>query len=150
MVRERQLVLGRLDEHPFGDALQNDIQLVSRPSHLARVELGLTSASLLGGGDANRLIRLAALSQIARDLGVASERALAIVQRRHEDGSPEARAVLADAQSLFFEPPVLSGVSEDLGRPFGRPIVLGEEDRVGLPDDLLGRIAFDSPGARVP
>ncbi len=111
--------------------------------HLLRLE-----ERLLRG--IQRLLRFAALGQIARHLGEADQPARRITHRIDQDRRPEARAVLAHAPALRLEPALALGPVERDGGQAGLAILLGIEARKMLPDDLALGIALETLRARIP
>jgi hypothetical protein len=97
-----------------------------------------------------RLLGDATLGHVARDLGKSDEPAPFVVDGVENGQSPEARPILAQAPTLVLEPPNLPRRGE---RATGqtRLLVLGrEKHRKVPPQHLLGAIALDALGTRVP
>ena len=91
-----------------------------------------------------------ALGGVAGDLGEAAETATGVAEGSDHDLGPEAAAVLAQAPAFGLEATLVGGHSEGaLGQ--APADVLGRiEDRYRLAQDLLGGIALDALGTRVP
>ena len=92
----------------------------------------------------------AALGDVAGDLGEAQDGAIWSANRIDHDVCPEARAVLADTPAFLLEAALAPRGGQRLRGQAVRAILVGVEAREMLADDLLGRIALDALGARVP
>ena len=66
------------------------------------------------------------------------------------DVGPEARAVLADAPGLLLDASARRGKAQQLGGPAAIDVLLGEETREVLTENLFRGIALDTLAARVP
>ena len=91
-----------------------------------------------------------ALGEVTRDLGEADQLALGVEHARNDDVGPKARAVLADAPRLVFEPTLARGDLQLLFALAGFDVLLGEEAREMLANDLVGGEALDALRAGVP
>ena len=96
------------------------------------------------------LVRPPLFGQVARDLREPAHLPAFVVQGRHDDGRPEAAAVLPDAPPFLSISTVGAGRGEDLARLARAAVRVREEDLVRFPDDLLGRVTLDPLRARVP
>ena len=67
-----------------------------------------------------------------------------------DDVRPKLRAVLADAPAFPLEASFARGSLERVLRQSGGPILFGIEAGEMLADDLVGEVALDALGARVP
>ena len=95
-------------------------------------------------------LRLAALGDIAGDLGVADQLAGFIANRIDHHAGPEERTILADAPAFLF---IAAGLACNRQRPCraaGGLILVGVEAREMLADDFRRRVAFDPFAAGVP
>ena len=145
--RREKLVLepGRLfravarDPQVFGQAARPLLVLFRRP------------ARLLGARQRDPLLLVPfPLRQIARDLREPDQSPVVIANGGDHHVGPETRAVLPDAPALVFEPAVARR-SFQLPLALARPdILLGIEAREVLADDLVGGVALEPLGARVP
>jgi hypothetical protein len=84
------------------------------------------------------------------ELGESVERAVRISERCEGEIGEELRAVLADAHALLLVPPRPIGEAQDLGGPPRGDRSRREEPRVVRADDLVGGVALDALGTRVP
>ena len=75
------------------------------------------------------LLRFLALGDVAGDLGEAQNGPVAVADGIDDDVRPEARAVLADAPALLFEPSLPRGRRQRVVRLAGLPILLRVELR---------------------
>jgi hypothetical protein len=150
IVGEDQLTFRCLDRDAFGDAAEDQVELIARAAHVAFVELRLPPSGLLCRGEARRFVRLPARGEVTRDLRESSERATTIAERGDDDRRPEAATVLAHAPALFFEPAVGADEREDGFGLAGGAVLSGEEHRVWLADDFIGRVTLDSLRTGVP
>src|SRR5439155_24303828 len=92
--------------------------------------------------------QLAAMGEIAGDLGETDQAAVAIQHPADDDVGPEAGAVLAHAPALALESAV---AGRDLQLHVALAGVLGRvEAREVPPDDLLGAVSLDPLRASVP
>src|SRR6185437_409409 len=97
-----------------------------------------------------RDLRLAALSEITRDLGEADEISIGVAYRIDNDMRPEVGAVLAHAPTLGFELALLLGDFENTAGEVSRPVLVRVEPGKMLANNLAGRIAFEALGPGVP
>ena len=112
------------DLHGAADGREGVAQLVGEQ----RQELVLQAVGLL------ELIDLAALAQVARDLGEAPQLSVLVVERRDHDVGPEPRAVLTNPPALVFDASVLDrGVERHCGLPRAMDFA-GVEDGECLPN----------------
>ena len=99
---------------------------------------------------AQRGLRADPLRHVAGDLGKRDQLAVPVADRVDHHIGPEARAVLAHAPALDFEPPGLGrGAQRALGHA-GRQILRRIEAREMRADDLARLIPLDALGAGVP
>src|SRR4029077_9059666 len=73
-----------------------------------------------------------------------------VADRRDRDAGPERRAVLAHAPALLLVAAVGDGQLEYLGKMVAGAIIIGVEHPKVAADRLVGRIALEALGARVP
>lgn len=92
---------------------------------------------------------VAALGDVARDLGEADQRA-ALVDRVDHHAGPEERAVLSDAPAFLLISALFPGNTERPRRLAIGAVGLGVEAGKMLAEDFLGRIALDAFAADVP
>ena len=94
--------------------------------------------------------RLPALAEIARDLGVADQRAGRAADRVDDDMGPEAAAVLAHAPALGLELAGLARRRQRTGGKAGRAILRRIELREMPADDLWRLVSLEALRAGVP
>ena len=111
--------------------------------HLLRLEQRL--AGLL-----EPLLRLAALGDVARDLGEADDLAAIVADGIDDDMRPEAAAVLAHAPAFLLEAALAPGGVERLLRLAVAAVLLGVELREVAADDLVRQVALDPLRAGIP
>src|SRR5690606_1414629 len=149
--------VGATGRDPTGgefDVVPDDLQDVVEVVHEATGQLadrfhllGLVQpgARLVESG-----LRLALLGDVAGDLGEADEIALVVEDAIDHDTRPEPRAVLAHPPALGLEHAFPFGDRERLLRHAGGPVLLRVEAREMLPDDLVGPVALETLGTRIP
>src|SRR5262249_51741298 len=93
---------------------------------------------------------VAALGDIARDLGEADELSLLVADRVDHDARPEHAAVLAHAPAFRLEASLAHGGMERACRDSGGAVAFRVEAGKMLADDFFGRIALDALRASVP
>src|SRR5205823_6216230 len=94
--------------------------------------------------------RRAPLAHVARDLGEADQGPGLVADRIDHDVGPEQAAVLAHAPTFGLVAALLDrGLQRARGQA-GGALAVGVEPGEVLADDLLGVVALDARGARVP
>src|SRR5437868_11221929 len=73
-----------------------------------------------------------------------------VVHRRNDDVGPEGRAVLAQPRPFVLEASLFARPAQLFLRPMSFARLRGVEDPEVFADDLVGTIALDALGARVP
>jgi hypothetical protein len=136
------------------DALGADVPVADRAlgrEHVDRVighALHQQPEALLAG--AQRLLGLAFVGDVARDLGVAEQRPLLVVDRVDHDAGPEARAVLAHAPAFGLVLALVQGGRQGALGQVRRPVFGGVETREVLAQDFGRQVALEALGARIP
>ncbi len=95
-------------------------------------------------------LRFAPFGDVAGDLRVAEQPSLQVPDGVDQYAGPEHRAVLAHPPSLSLELSVCGRLIQRLHRPPRRPVGVGVEPGEVQADDLIGGVALDAFGARVP
>ena len=95
-------------------------------------------------------LRLAALGDVARDLGEADQPARRLADGVDHDVGPEAGAVLALPPALGLEAAFALGDRQAARRLAAAAVLVGVEDREMLADDFVRPVALDALGAGVP
>ncbi|MNS55774.1 hypothetical protein D3C72_886160 [compost metagenome] len=130
---ELERLVGRHQIGVADDGVQGRAQLVAHIGQkLALDAVGRLQLDRLG----RQVLHLAALRQVARDLGEADQLAVFVVDGRDDDVGPEAGAVFADAPTFVLDVAVARGGGQQppgaaLGQRLGRV-----EEAVVLPEDL--------------
>src|SRR6185312_13936546 len=97
-----------------------------------------------------RVLRLAALGDVAGDNGKANGAAIMGTNRLHRRGDPEPGAVLADPPSLVLGAAGQPRPRQELPGKIGGPVFGPEKQRKVLTDDLTGAVEIDLFGAQIP
>ena len=132
------------------DRLQQVVEVVGHPAgqladrlHLLRLGQGL--ARLV-----QRLLGLAALGDVAGDLGESAQDPGLVADGVDDDAGPEAGAVLAHAPALRLEPALVQGGGERPLRHSGGAVLVRVEAGEMPADDLAGAVALHPRRARIP
>ena len=120
LVRVDERSVGSLRGHAFGDAAQDEVELVARSAHVALVELGLLPRGPLFRGATSRLVGAPLLGEVACDLREPLELARGVLESGDDDRGPEALTVLADAPPLLLVPALASGLGRGSLEAFRR------------------------------
>src|SRR4051794_11468398 len=131
-----------------GDRPQRLLEVVGRDGREA-LELAIGAQQPLVGV-ADRVLGRAPLGEVAGDLGEAQEHGGVVAYGGDDDVGPEARAVLADAPALLLVAAGGGRQAQLLGGMVAGLVLVGVEQREVPADDLVGGVALDVLGARVP
>ena len=101
-------------------------------------------------GLAELLLCPAALGQVARDLGVADQFSIAVVDAADHDVRPEAGAVLADPPAFVLDAAILLRTAEQPPRLAGRRVLRRVEHGEIAADRFVSAVALRPLGAEVP
>ncbi|OJT17251.1 hypothetical protein BO221_46895 [Archangium sp. Cb G35] len=133
-----------------GDAEEGVAHLVGHPGHQrAHVGQQLVTTQRVPGL-AQLELGFPAGGEIAREAGEAPQPAIRFAQRGDDDEGVEARAIPAHPPALVSHPAVRFRLGQQPLRQARGDLLLEEEHRQVLPDDLPGAIARDALGPRVP
>jgi len=136
------------------DALGADVPVADhafRRQHVDRIighALHQQAEALLAG--AQRVLGLLALGDVARDLGVAEQVAVLVMDRVDDDAGPETGAVLAHAPALGFVFTLGKRGGQGARRQAAFAVFRRVETREVLPQDLGRLVALEAARAAVP
>src|SRR6185295_10820238 len=99
---------------------------------------------------AQRFLGLLAFGQVASDFQESAHAAIAISQGGEYDVCPKPASVLAQPPALVLKSPVLRRSFQFRCGPPAGDRLFGVKAVEGLADDLVGLVAFDALGSRIP